>query len=88
MDHDTRFYIAHEIKPQKYGDAPTRLFRKAKRVAKTVAKIFVSDSSRSFAKAFRKEFLEKNPTNKRVKHIKETSLHNQRSNNIEERFNG
>ena len=89
MDHDTRFCIAHQMKQQKYGNAPTRLFRKAKQAAKTVPKIFVSDSSRSFAKAFRKEFLEKNPTNKRVKHIKETHLRNQRSNNnIEERFNG
>jgi putative transposase len=86
MDDETRFWIAKEVSDRKEGHDATGLFREAKKVAKTIPKLMITDGLHSYNEAHKKEFF----TQKGIRsvHLRHIRMSGDMNNNKMERMNG
>ena len=86
MDHDTRFWLAHEVADSKYTHDAQNLLASGKALAGKKPRVFITDGLHAYEDAFRKEYRTlKEPRSIHIRHITFKGDHN---NNRMERLNG
>jgi hypothetical protein len=86
MDDKTRFWISKEVADTKFHHDARKLLSTAKEVTKTTPSMFITDGSRVYDRAFRKEMRGKN--GELPIHVHTIHMAGNWNNNMMERLNG
>lgn len=87
MDDETRFWIARQIGDRKIQEDVTPLFANSREITGKKPQILITDGAHNFAKACRKEYWRRTPS-ENTYHIQHIHLKGDKNNNKMERLNG
>ena len=88
IDDATRYWIAHQMTPNKATDDVSRLYREVAEIAGKTMMVAVTDSDPAYAAAHKKEWKPRNYACKPAYHHHHTHFKGDINNNMMERFNG
>jgi len=88
LDSETRFWLAQMVSEHKGNDDVSPMFADAKRKAKKVPEILISDGASNFHHAWKNQYKSKNFLHKDTEHHRHIHLAGDMNNNQMESFNG